>query len=511
MKKETQAVEFKQSWRDEYLEWICGYANANGGTLFIGRADNGTPVGLAKAKSLMESIPCKITDTMGIIADVNLLDEGGKDVIEIKVEKYPSPISYHGRYFYRSGTTMRMISGKELDRLLLKQGGMGWDAVPMPRLKARDLDAEAIRYFREEAVRRKRLMRAETRVGRDILLENLHLVDEDGFLVRAAMLAFHRDPEKWVTGAYVKIGCFGASDSDLLYQDEVHGPLVMQADKVVELVYTKYLKALIGYEGIHRVEQYMFHKDAFREIVLNAIVHKDYAGRNPIQISVYPDRIYIWNDGTFPAGLDTAEKLFGKHSSKPFNPLLAGVFFKCGLIEAWGRGFDKIAAGCREYGGALPAYDIGESGVMVKCEACPAYLAMRERTEGRTGEVEDGGKTIAGKSAVTNGKSGERDTQSGETGEKSKETGGQSEEAIAAWAESVLPTKLRTDARGNMVRILVAIGLDSKITTEGMCTRTGMSASGVAKVLSALKKMGVIFRDGPDYGGSWHLGDRKKQ
>ena len=44
MKKETQTIEFKQSWHDEYLEWICGYANAYGGTLYIGRADNGTPV-----------------------------------------------------------------------------------------------------------------------------------------------------------------------------------------------------------------------------------------------------------------------------------------------------------------------------------------------------------------------------------------------------------------------------------------------------------------------------------
>ena len=126
----------------------------------------------------------------------------------------------------------------------------------------------------------------------------------------------------------------------------------------------------------------LFHLDAFREIVLNAIVHKDYAERNPIQISVYPDRIYVWNDGSFPPGLDTSEKLFGKHSSKPFNPLLAGVFFKCGLIEAWGRGFDKIAAGCKEYGGALPTYDIGEAGVMVKCEACPAYLALLEGSRG---------------------------------------------------------------------------------------------------------------------------------
>ena len=75
MKRETQTIEFKQSWHDEYIEWICGYANAYGGALYIGRADNGIPVGVAKAKSLMESIPCKITDTMGIIADVNLLNE----------------------------------------------------------------------------------------------------------------------------------------------------------------------------------------------------------------------------------------------------------------------------------------------------------------------------------------------------------------------------------------------------------------------------------------------------
>ena len=70
MKKETQTIEFKQSWHDEYLEWICGYANAYGGTLYIGRNDDGTPCGVSKAQSLMEAIPCKITDTMGIIADV---------------------------------------------------------------------------------------------------------------------------------------------------------------------------------------------------------------------------------------------------------------------------------------------------------------------------------------------------------------------------------------------------------------------------------------------------------
>ena len=108
-------------------------------------------------------------------------------------------------------------------------------------------------------------------------MENLHLIDEDGYLTRAAMLAFYRDPERWVTGAYIKIGFFGNSDSDLQYQDDIHGPLIEQIDRTIDLVYTKYMKVRITYEGIQRVEVFMFPREAFREILLNAVVHKDYS------------------------------------------------------------------------------------------------------------------------------------------------------------------------------------------------------------------------------------------
>ena len=208
------------------------------------------------------------------------------------------------------------------------------------------------------------------------MLDNLHLIDEDGYLIRAAMLAFYKDPEKWVTGSYIKIGYFGKSDSDLVYQDEVHGPLIEQVDKTVDLIYTKYMKALIDYDGIQRVEQFMFHKDAFREILLNAIVHKDYSSCNPIQISVYEDKIYIWNDGEMPPNLNSTDKLFMKHSSKPYNPKLANVFFKSGMIEAWGRGFEKIKEACGLYDGPLPEYEINEAGIMVLCMACDRYLGL---------------------------------------------------------------------------------------------------------------------------------------
>ena len=225
-------------------------------------------------------------------------------------------------------------------------------------------------------MRRGRLTQKEAEVEDSILMENLHLVDEDGYLNRAAMLAFYSDPEKWVTGSYIKVGYFGRSDADLVYQDEIHGPLIEQIDKTVDLVYTKYMKALITYEGIQRVEQFMFHKEAFREILLNAIVHKDYSSYNPIQISVYEDKIYIWNDGEMPSELDSTEKLFMKHSSKPYNPKLANVFFKSGLIEAWGRGFETIKESCEIYDGPLPEYQITPSGVMVLCKACERYLRL---------------------------------------------------------------------------------------------------------------------------------------
>lgn len=374
--REHQSIEWKQVWHDEFLKWICGYANANGGTLYIGIDDDGNVVGIENAKDWLEIIPNKITDTMGIIADVNLLNKEELEYLQIVVDKYPSLISFRGKYYYRSGSTMREITGKELERALLKTQGRTWDGVPLPKLSVGDLKQDAIELFKEKAVKRGRLTKEEVSVSDNILMDNLHLIDEDGYLVRAAMLAFYKDPEKWVTGSYIKIGFFGKSDSDLLYQDEIHGPLVEQVDKTVDLVYTKYMKARIDYEGVQRIEQFMFHKDAFREILLNAIVHKDYSSCNPIQISVYEDKIYIWNDGEMPPNLNTAEKLFKKHSSKPFNPKLAEVFFKSGMIEAWGRSFEKIREACALYDGLLPEYEINEAGIMVLCKACKKYLKL---------------------------------------------------------------------------------------------------------------------------------------
>lgn len=87
-------------------------------------------------------------------------------------------------------------------------------------------------------------------------------------------------------------------------------------------------------------------------------------------------KIYIWNDGGMPPNLDSTDKLFMKHSSKPYNPKLANVFFKSGMIEAWERGFEKIREACALYDGPLPEYEINEAGIMALCKACDRYLEL---------------------------------------------------------------------------------------------------------------------------------------
>jgi len=74
---ESQNIEYKESWRDEYLKWVCGFANAQGGTIYIGIDDAGNVVGVKDVKKLMEDIPNKIQTVLGIVSDVNQKTKDG--------------------------------------------------------------------------------------------------------------------------------------------------------------------------------------------------------------------------------------------------------------------------------------------------------------------------------------------------------------------------------------------------------------------------------------------------
>ena len=369
--KESQHTEWKESWRDDHLRWVCGFANAEGGVLVIGRNDKGQVVGVADAKKLLEDLPNKIRDLLGMIVEVNLRTEGEREFIDVVTPAYPSPISYRGHYYQRSGSTLQELKGAALDRFLLRHYGRTWDGAPMPGIAVADLSTSALQRFRQLATRSGRLDEAALQEADAGLLTKLKL-SEGKYLKRAAVLLFHPDPLAFVTGAFVKVGYF-RSAADLVYHDEINGDLFAQVQQTQDLLLTKYLKAAIAYEGLVRVERFPVPRAALREAVLNALVHRDYMVPAPIQIRVYDDRLVLWNPATLPDGW-TQETLFGPHQSQPPNPHIANAFFRAGEIEAWGRGIERILQACRDAAVPEPQLRYEANGLWMEFHFSADYL-----------------------------------------------------------------------------------------------------------------------------------------
>lgn len=351
---ENQNIEWKESWRDEYLKWICGFANAQGGRIYVGMNDTGQVVGLADYTKLMEDIPNKILQTLGIMADVNLLEKENLPYIEINVAPSSTPVNFRGEYHYRCGSTKQQLKGNALTDFLLRKTGARWDATLINNICVNDLENDSFKIFKREALRCKRLSEEDASLSNDELLKSLQLLN-DGKLTRAAVLLFYHAPEKVCPGCYVKIGKF-VDGCELIYQDVISGSLFSIADKVLDVLYLKYLKASISYERDRRVERYPYLRSAVREIIFNALIHCNWSENIPIQIRVDEDSLRIGNSCILPLGW-TKDTLTQYHQSKPHNPLLANAFFRAGFVESWGRGIYKVMKDCRVHGYPEPQFD----------------------------------------------------------------------------------------------------------------------------------------------------------
>lgn len=372
---EKQNIEWKESWRDEYFEYISAFANAEGGKFYIGINDKGVVVGISEYEKLLVNLPNKIKDLVGVLCEVNHLTEGDKHYIQIVVNQYSVPISYRGKYYIRSGSTTQLLNGTSLNDFLLKKSGLNWDEVIESSASMSDIDESAIEYFKQSANVSGRL--SFTKEDNDYLniLKNLRLVDDNNNFKRAGLLLFGKDPLKYFTTAFIKIGKFGDSGSELLSQDVIEGNVFEQADVVLEILDKKYFQKSISYKGLQRIETTEYPYPAIREILLNAIAHRVYQ-TTPITVRIYGDRLEIWNLGTLPKEL-SAEDLKQAHGSYPRNPLIAQVFYKGGLIESWGRGTIKILEECKKHD--LPEPEIKEVGggvqvILFKNKTNPEFL-----------------------------------------------------------------------------------------------------------------------------------------
>lgn len=533
--QESQSMEWKWSWQDEYLKWLCGYANTDGGTLYIGVNDDGYVVGVKDPKTLLEILPNKITKKLGIVASIVLHkavlgrnlrygsdvpvnissklinryscgllksvdlpeedtrlvtlskleketplyadSEGVVEYIEISVPRYPFAISCDGRYYKRSGSTLHELNGFELQSFLLERAGLTWDGVAIPDVDVSELSREALDRFRRKAVSKGRMTEEEASAPDIDILRNLKLIDK-GNLTRAALLMFHPDPEQFVVGSYIKIGFFAPAGAygqnkvdDIIYSDDVQGPLLLQVDKALDLIYTKYLKALISYSGLQRIETFLWPREAFREVLLNAVNHKRYEKGIPIQIRVYEDKILVFNDGVWPSTIDV-DKIYDHHPSLPYNPLVANVSYRAGDIEAWGSGYEKIRIECEKAKAPYPIIHANPNGgVEIECQGCELYMKLLKH--GRF-----------------------YDTYPQEDAESKPETADNEHQKAVDRMLDILSRNLTEKEKGRILPIVEFLKVNDSITRKKAMEITGKGKSVASDYLKKLVELDVLVSEG---------------
>ncbi len=482
MTPETQNVEWKRSWRDEYLAWICGFANAQGGILEIGKDDNGEIIGVRSVLSLMEDIPGKVRALLGIVVEVNLQSESGLEYIEIVVEPHPNPISYRGKFHYRSGSTKQVLEGAALTRFLLEKHGRTWDDVALPGVKLSELDGRVFDGFRRRGVQAERLPPEALDDSDEDVIERLQLRD-GAFLKRAAALLFHPSPHRFLMGSHVKIGHFRGPE--LIYQDVIEGDLFAQVDRTLDLLYTKYTRGVISYDGIYRVETFPVPRGAMREAVINAVIHRDYARQTSTQIRVYNDRITIRNPAELPVNWSVSTT--GGMLSEPHNPRVAHAFFRAGLIEAWGRGIHQIRERCMKAGNPTPLWIREPGGVLrLRFPFSEAYLAADAAALGVRGDSQ---KT-AGEGTWPDNR--RKAVEGSGTGPK---TGLKTGPKTARNTEPMPPAE----------RILAMLKTEPEITQPMIADRLGLTVKGVKYHFRKLREEGAIRRVGSSRAGHWEV------
>ncbi len=349
---ENESLEFKRLWKDEHLKTLCAFANTSGGFLLIGIEDNKTISGILDSKKLLENLPNKINNRLGIVPNINIEIVENNNIIKVEIKKSYAPVSYNGKFYIRSGSVSYELKGNELTQFLLKKYGKTWDDITEENFNLHEVDNETIEKFKILAADRIPSIIHEK--DTETLLRKLNLYDGK-YLKRAAVLLFAKNPQKYFIQSHSKIGRF-LSETNILTSDIVEGNLISQVDTILDILRTKYLKSYISFEGIHRREKLEYPYEALKEAVTNALIHRDYLNTSNLQIKVYDNKITMTNGALLPPEI-TIEKLKQPHASVPANPIIASVFYKAGLIENWGRGTINIVNDCLDYNIPEPTFN----------------------------------------------------------------------------------------------------------------------------------------------------------
>jgi ATP-dependent DNA helicase RecG len=394
---ESETVEFKKSLSEskEIIKTISAFANTKGGRIFIGVSNYGKVLGVEIGKDTMEHLVNQITQNTDPKVQphitVEKIDE--KQIIIIKVKESPDHLVLaFGRPYKRVGKSTIRMSKDEYERIILEKhkDKLYFDSQICKDAALADIDKEKIRWFLKKA-KAERNLDIDYTASPSEALKRLNLL-VDNKPTNTAILMFGKNPQRFLIQSEVRCARFKGIKAVKPFIDMkvVDGSIYEQIDQTEKFILFNIKKAAWIEPGkIERQEKWEYPPDAIREAIINAIAHRDYNSPANVHISIFDDRVEIWNPGKLPPPL-TPKNLKEEHKSIPVNPSLANLLFLIKYIERWGTGTNDIMKWCREEGLPEPIFKevTGGFAVVLRKFQIPENLETLELNERQKKAIE---------------------------------------------------------------------------------------------------------------------------
>jgi len=366
---ENSYVEFKEDSVENLrlAKEMVAMSNHKGGYILLGVEDSGIITGLSR-KDNEERIMNICADMIRPLITPSYyevtISEKRLGVVEIergwnKPYYFQDSKAKTNRYYQRYGSTTREVKHRdELQRLFQASQNIHFEVIPAARTTINDIDSDRFEEFLKTY--KSSVIKKETDIT--IILKNLELADDDEGVLRptiAGLLLFGRNSVKKLLP---QSGIMCARISGIAITDEKEDVKFLTRnvfdnfDDAVRFFHI-YNKHSFVVEGIKRKDYFTYPDKAFRELLANAIIHRDYTiAGSEISVWIYDDRVEIKSPGGVPNSLNIEKMRFGAKYHR--NPVLAQFFSYAGIVEMMGQGIPKVDEWLQENGN--PALGIKE-------------------------------------------------------------------------------------------------------------------------------------------------------
>ena len=329
---ENEITEFKREYVDDIKKSVIAFANTNGGSIFIGIDNDGTPVGVEDTDDcqlkLSSSLHDSICPDVTMFTDIKVVVMDGKKIVKISVQRGTArPYYLAGKgvrpegIYIRQGSANVPASEERILNLIRETAGDNYET---ERSLTQELTFNtADKYFAE------RSLPFGTEQKR-----TLHLISEDGTYSNLGLLLSDQCEHT------IKFAVFeGSVKTNFKDRREFSGSLFKQLEETYSYI-GQFNHIRSEFEGLRRIDIYDYPIEAIREALLNSIVHREYSYSASTLISIFDDRMEFVTIGGLPKGISANDIMLG--ISVPRNKNLAEVFYRLHLIEAYGTGMSKI-------------------------------------------------------------------------------------------------------------------------------------------------------------------------